>query len=413
MASINQTPAKQLGEILQDQQEPFTLQLYLIERGHKDSSNFLNKPVSATNKKGLIIPTCTKILRAVFSKLPSINLRIKNPNSKNQDTGIPEVGKGRHDHADERCSSASSITVFQSCSQSDIEDEHILLRKGQVSASTKAFLKHRNLSIKGEVPKFEYLLLNVRFYGNLINYNRSTLSEQDIRDRNFPWTYEQENKQHSPVSVLEVAALSDERSPVHKMQQNVNKRQEAASIITTKRCTDDSISVASQCKLLDIPLIEKKNQTDAGEMHESISSDLSLQYKRIKMARQQTKQILFDCIREVEGSKDKREQQQFQEFVGPQNLGKLLCENIWVWSRQSIEGTNSTQKLLGENIWAWSRQSVEGTNSTQLLNLEERTGFEQQKMVIGMEIGEFILDDITNVIVAEMWLEGFTNNLSQ
>lgn len=216
MASINQTPAKQLGEILQDQQEPFTLQLYLIERGHKDSSNFLNKPSSATNKRGLLIPTCTKILRAVFSKLPSINLRIKNPDSKNQDTGITDVGKGRQGHADERFSSASSTTVFHSCSQSDIEDECILSQKGQVSASTNAFSKHRNPSIKGEVPKFEYLLLNVRFYGILINYNRSTLSEQDITDRNFPWTYEQENKQYSPVSVLEVAALSDETSPVHK-----------------------------------------------------------------------------------------------------------------------------------------------------------------------------------------------------
>lgn len=166
------------------------------------------------------------------------------------------------------------------------------------------------------------------------------------------------------------------------VQQNVNKRQEAASTITTKRFTDDSISLASQCKLLDIPLIEKNNQTDAGETHESI-----------KMALQQTKQLLFDCMREVidaEGLKDTREQQRFQEFVEPENLGKLLCENIW----------------------AWSRQSIEGTNSTQLLNFEERSSFEQQKMIIGMEIGEFILEDIINVIVAEMQLEGVTNNLS-
>ncbi|XP_047983485.1 uncharacterized protein LOC125224169 isoform X2 [Salvia hispanica] len=91
---------KLLGEFLQEQQEPFALEVYLLERGFARCS--LKK------RRRQAIPNCSEVVRAVFSRILLHNNRkkIKNPR-KNDDKN----------HDDE----FSSTTFYSSCS--DLEDE--------------------------------------------------------------------------------------------------------------------------------------------------------------------------------------------------------------------------------------------------------------------------------------------------
>lgn len=141
MPSTMSKPGKQLGQLLQEQQEPFILETYLLERGclkknstseggfsccHGNSSKLLKRSASCDlNMSGKGIPQCSKILRAIFNKLVSIT---GNPKSKlcDHDGGVlsfSEVGSSSQKVAEQDSfSSASTTTVFNSCSASDTED---------------------------------------------------------------------------------------------------------------------------------------------------------------------------------------------------------------------------------------------------------------------------------------------------
>nr|GLL48963.1 uncharacterized protein LOC109152836 [Ipomoea trifida] len=75
---------KQLGQFLQEQQEPFTLQLYLHERGHvtcNSSNSEQNFPAASANSckflKGTnLLPRCLHLVKAVLGKL-SLDPKIK------------------------------------------------------------------------------------------------------------------------------------------------------------------------------------------------------------------------------------------------------------------------------------------------------------------------------------------------
>ena len=141
MPSTMSKPGKQLGQLLQEQQEPFILETYLLERGclkknltseggfsccHGNSSKLLKRSASCDlNMSGKGIPQCSKILRAIFNKLVSIT---GNPKSKlcDHDGGVlsfSEVGSSSQKVAEQDSfSSASTTTVFNSCSASDSEN---------------------------------------------------------------------------------------------------------------------------------------------------------------------------------------------------------------------------------------------------------------------------------------------------
>ncbi|KAG6434727.1 hypothetical protein SASPL_106369 [Salvia splendens] len=91
---------KLLGEFLQEQQEPFALEVYLLERG------FARCSLKKTRRQA--IPNCSEVVRAVFSRILLHNNRkkIKNPR-KNDDKKYEDE--------------FSSTTFYSSCS--DLEDE--------------------------------------------------------------------------------------------------------------------------------------------------------------------------------------------------------------------------------------------------------------------------------------------------
>ncbi|XAR61992.1 hypothetical protein NMG60_11016561 [Bertholletia excelsa] len=71
---------KQLGELLREQQEPFVLEAYLLDRGFSrkelssrsfsgNSKSFLTRSASLNLNKKSVIPSCSKIVKAVLNKL--------------------------------------------------------------------------------------------------------------------------------------------------------------------------------------------------------------------------------------------------------------------------------------------------------------------------------------------------------
>lgn len=123
-------------------------------------------------------------------------------------------------------------------------------------------------------------------------------------------------------------------------------------------------------------------------VRELANSDASSQYAKNKKAVQQTKQLLFDCAREVveKHKKDYPEGQQIPQILGPEKLWELVCQNIWLWSKESINETNTTYLIHLDMLAAaqgWS-------------NFEHRT------QEIGMQLAAAILEDISIDIITDM-----------
>ncbi|XP_009778936.1 uncharacterized protein LOC107808935 [Nicotiana tabacum] len=325
-----QNMSKQLGEFLQEKQEPFTLELYLLERGHTLSSNsngdfrccsvnsttkFLKKSASCgTNKKRKVIPNCSKLVKSVLNKLVTIshNQKIKNLASEEHNNATIKNGQGNTKANDDNFSSASSTTVFNSCSDtSDVEEVE-------------------NLSPQAADDNF--------------------LSEKQVcEDRKLRLDFLEESKQLSPVSVLEETESSDDESPDLKKQ---------------------------EC------LKPKKLQEEFSTQSVSKSGETSpeFQYINNKKAIQQSKQLLFDCVKEVvenQKRKDPQEEEGFQRMLGAEQLWELLLENIRLWSQDSINETN-----------------IKNLMHFDLLNSFEQSSGLEEKREIDKVIGDLIFDEI-------------------
>ncbi|XP_059461205.1 uncharacterized protein LOC132190282 isoform X2 [Corylus avellana] len=335
MASTPPKPSKQLGELLQDQQDPFILEAFLSERGcpkkgsssKGNSKRFLKKSVSCclNNSRKGFPARCTKILRAVYKKFVSI---------KDQDQR-EKISENRNEEEEEsdRFSSASSTTVFVSCSESDKEEISTSLCK---------------------------------------DHPFDALNLCDIRE-----------KEAATGRKLDASVL--EEIPSHEVQQNARIRQEENSTAFPKKVSEHSLSsAASPGELLFHLAVEKPSRY--GGVAELQGVGELLKSKRVL---QQTKQLLFDCVREVVESHARKErgEQHCRKLLGPEELGKLICERITSWGKQAGDETN-TNYLLDLDF---------------LDSVEEWRAFEQQKKEIEFEIGDTILEEIKNEIVTEMF----------
>lgn len=140
MASTPPKPLKQLGEFLQEQQEPFILEVYLLERGclkkrlnsegnfsccQRNSTKFLKRSVSCgLNKENNGIPRWSKLLKAVYKMLDSIkeDQRAKSSENIKEEYHVTAmVEDDKEVKESDRFSSASSTTVFNSCSETEEE----------------------------------------------------------------------------------------------------------------------------------------------------------------------------------------------------------------------------------------------------------------------------------------------------
>lgn len=162
-------------------------------------------------------------------------------------------------------------------------------------------------------------------------------------------------------------------------------------MIMSSRVTKDSILSASMWELLFHSALEKQRCSGVSELMELVKSNPTPQTQLLKSKRmlQQTRQLLFDCVRELVESQarkmGKNKQQYHRQFLGPEELGKLLSEKMKGWSKQAGDETNITNLL-----------DLEFSDSSQ-----EWSNFEPAKAEIGLELGDKIFQEIIDEIVSE------------
>ncbi|KAK2660096.1 hypothetical protein Ddye_006629 [Dipteronia dyeriana] len=360
MATTTSKPVKKLGQFLEEQQEPFVLEIYLLEKGclknkKMNSDKSLKRSESCSSKsntsKNGIIPQCPKLFKVVYNKLVSINgssLKIKNNDKRDGEFKVTEEARNDQRVAEsDQFSSASSTTVFNSCSESDAEE---------------ATTSHQPFRICNPEQK----------------------EAETDRDQ---WRHIEESKQISPVSVLEGIPSNNSRHDLGTSQEENNPSK--SCFIVTKKISDDSILSASLWNLFFHTATEKPSSAGAAEYQDLTRNNPNSGFLKSKRVFEQTKQLLFDCVREaVETQQHGKEksQQNRRENLESELLGKLICEKIKAWRRQSGGRLNITKQL--ESDYQDSAQ--------------EWNNFEPQIKDIAMEIGDAILEEIRDQIVTEM-----------
>ncbi|GAV56637.1 DUF4378 domain-containing protein [Cephalotus follicularis] len=369
MATSATKPAKKLREVLQEQQEPFLLDIYLTERGYLKKSLSSNAGLSCgharsstLNKSRRGIPHHSKVFKTVSGKLISISesLKIKNSgNRKGKVGGVcvtemprndPEVTAEAH-----RISFASSTTVFNSCSESNAEETSNSLHV-EFNAEKRSF-KHCDQSGK-------------ELTGCL---------------RKFQWRCKESSKQLGPVSALEEIPTRG-RSPLHNKKHGFGRKQEEnsteTSVVFSRQVTENSVLSTSLWKLLFHAATTEKPK------HAVVKSYPPSQHLKSKRILNQSKQLLFDCVREMIATQGRTgmKQQHSKNFLRSEEFAKLISEKVNAWGNQPVDESNIMQPL-----------------DLNILDSElEWSDFEQQKREIGVEIGDAILEEIRKEIVIDM-----------
>lgn len=343
-ASTKEGSTRRLAELLNEQQEPFVLEIYLLERGYRIrkgleledrifgccSSNKNRIYKNNSNKQYLKnYMQFTGIARAVLSKL----VWRKGRRTKGKgEAAVESAG---------RCSSASCSTTLSTntWSESDTDGEII---------SMESPAKNQN--------------------------NHEESAPNRLRTQ---WRFVGENKQCSPVSVLDEIDLL-QAIPVYNVTQP-HERTPAKSNRFQRKVSDEAILSASLWELL-VQFRERPKQQGKRKPFP--------EYMNSKKALQQNRQLLFDCVREaVEmGSQQKSSCSSREKGLkmGPEGIGKIICQNLKVWGKLCADQTNIKQVLkmdLLEDEWG---------------------GFEVWKREIVAEIGNGIIDDITDQIISDM-----------
>ncbi|XP_010248346.1 PREDICTED: uncharacterized protein LOC104591240 isoform X2 [Nelumbo nucifera] len=370
---------RRLGELLQEQQEPFQLQDYLSERGYlKKISNseardgfctsISHKNSKSSGSYGLRTrpPHCPKVLKLLINKLVFVGSNRKTSNWDTrayEDEGVCvcEMGGARAQQvADlDQFSSASSVTLFDSCCESDAEDSSSPQRREHIPSSS--------------VDTFRSLeLCNLK-------------QQEDDTDRKLQCGCMEDTKQLSPVSVLE-------EQPYHEVwccpATRSKETRSTSSFNVPKEVAEDSIFSASMWDLLVHSLEEKQGSIGYAELHELLGPGSCSQYLKTRWVLQQKRQLLFDCVREaLETHGTKRWSRFDREFLGPEDLGRIICEQICSWGKQCGDKTNITQLIYSDFSY-----STEEWN-----HLKPRMRSE-----IAVEIGDVILEEMRSEIVTDM-----------
>eukprot|EP00257_Ricinus_communis_P026233 XP_025013647.1 uncharacterized protein LOC8268925 [Ricinus communis] len=273
--------SKQLREHLQEQQEPFILDIYLSERMVLNNHQ---RRLSRSNLKKRIFST-KKILKLILYKFIRPNL-------------------GRQDfncHKAHRHGLASETTE----------------QPQQIGASKRYFSIGRSVAYHASS---KCCIRNSPCYEN---YKRQIQIQKIIRNS----TQDQ---------LLSEATSSNTGCQDDEEEDDAS----TSSTALTKTVEEDSIFSSFLWDLLVKTLLEKQNQPGLMDVQKMTCLDFSELLKN-KRALQQTKQLLFDCINEAIKIHDtkSRNKKYNREFMGLQEHGNVIYEQICSWANQ-----NSAQK---------------------------------------------------------------------
>ncbi|KAK9748411.1 hypothetical protein RND81_02G055200 [Saponaria officinalis] len=358
----NQGSPRRLFELLEEKQEPFVLEIYLIERGcrrkrlefnqsghnigcfsttqndENPSNKYLkkssdNQPANNVMKSSIQF---SSIAKSLYSKIVLVNgvLKSKHGSKKKKKKGRWKETEGMEPR---RCS-----TMSKTWSETDTDRESI---------SSPANYETTHNKLMG--PK--------RVMGQ--------------------WRFAEENKQFSPDSVLDEIDLL-QAIPVYSVKQNQQEPPTASRIRLQKKLSDDSILTASLWEMLE----EAENEHPKRLRNKSFPK-----YMNSMKAMLQTRQLLFDCVRDAVETRNNSEKQRTirreKGLMGPEEIGKIMCSNLKTWSKLSANET-STKRLLKTDLLSSSEK--------------EWREFNEWKREIAMEIGNDVFDETMDEIVRDM-----------
>ncbi|KAM6543365.1 hypothetical protein CsatB_007812 [Cannabis sativa] len=357
MASSITKPGKQLGELLLKEQDPFVLDVFLNERsyGNRNTSDS-NK----TRKRRNGIPSCSRVLRAILGKF-GFN---KSDGSQNTTASDDQI-QGKFNEKlkknlflqnvsePDRFSSASCRTVYNSCSDSDYSQDE---------SSTSLD--------KNEHESFE---------ATRLGYKAEKEPAQAISGGTFAFRQLIGSNKRSSVSIVkEETPLSQERINLIITRQSLETKTKISSLLMESEITEKPRKFSTKISDPNKGLLNLKTKP-------------STQFLKSKRVLSKTKQLLFDCVREiVETHAKEKEKVDYGTkgvVLGPEELGELLWEKMKVWSKQSsVDDTNNITYLLCLDL---------------VDTAQEWNGFDSENKEICWEIGDAIVEEIMNEFVIE------------
>ncbi|KAI4337079.1 hypothetical protein L6164_015534 [Bauhinia variegata] len=362
--TVSDKPQKRLAEFLKEQQEPFILEVYLLERGYskkwslipdRDNSgqNLERSASCGLIKKRKTLQQFSKVLTAVYKKLAfqKESRTSSEAERRNEDETVPETGRVSQIVLEtERFSSASSSTVFNSCSEIEEEETWIPTHDDNHSHDAK-------------VPSVQ-----------------ATNSGKDHRRyiEDGPASFSHSKMPSRRISISQKDETLD--GDVRRSEQRIC----SCGVLLPRKMTEESLLSASLWGLL---VHSAKKEGSSVELREMLGPNFS-QVLKSKRVLQQTKQLLFDCVRQITLSIPRKDKghQGYKQFLGPEELGRLICAKTKEWGKQASDQTNLTNLL-----------TLDYLNS-----IDEWCDFQPHKNDISVEIADAIFERVSDETVSEI-----------
>ncbi|XP_061372031.1 uncharacterized protein LOC133314558 [Gastrolobium bilobum] len=347
MASATAKPQKRLEEFLKEQQEPFILEVYLLERGcskkwssNGDSGKSLEKSASSglIKRRKALLPF-SKVVKALHKKLAFHNQSstlISDTDNRKESVNVSvpyEAGSVDQTVVEtDRFSTASSSTLFNSCS--DIDEDGT------------------SLSSHKDKHLFSPYTCNI-----------GAQSQQATNN----------GKQRHRC--IEVCATHE------TLTKDVSG---CCGVLMPKKITEDSLLSAALWSSL---IQSSKRENYTMELRDLLGPNVSQVLKSSRVLHK-TKQLLFDCVREIAMNLPKKDdkQQVYKQILGPEELGKVLWKRTKDWGQHAADETNLTYLLTLDY----------------LDSINEWSKFKRQVKDISVQIADAILDRVNSEIVSEM-----------
>nr|KYP39473.1 hypothetical protein KK1_039206 [Cajanus cajan] len=348
MASAKPKPTKRLAEFLKEQQDPFILDLYLLERGYSTKTN-------GDKKRDPLFPI-SKLLTTLHKKLLFHNrscILIRDSQIINQhvNVSVPHETESTdhtiHDTDRFSFSTATNSTVYLSCS--DIDEDGT------------------SLSPQKDKPSFSPNTSDIRVLQSQQGTNNEKQNQICLEGCPVP--------ESGNICVTQRTLNQD----VSRMEEGM--KMSNCCVIVPKKITEDSVlSVALWSSFIQSARREKCRK----ELREILGANPNVCHVlKSRTLLHKAKQLLFDCVREISvnvSRKGCREEQCLKEL----NL-------------RGREEVGKRRRKLGKV----------GVNETNISNLSldsmvEWSELKPQVRHICVEVADAVLEGVTNEIVAEM-----------
>lgn len=170
-----------------------------------------------------------------------------------------------------------------------------------------------------------------------------------------------------------------------RVKEDVGRIFNCGEVLMPKKVTEDSILSSALWGLM----IQSAHENGPSKDLEEIVGTNVSQVLKSKRALHKTKQLLFDCVREIAASIPRTNEGQTgncKQLLGAEELGNLICQNMKEWGQQAGDKTNLTHLLT----------------SDYMKSIKEWSDFEPHMKDISFEVADAILDCINHEIVTDM-----------